>query len=182
MKKTNFNIPLFLISFLVLYYGFYGLIGLTTPGGKIYSHFLHNYFNMPDWLTIVVVKASVLLLKITGYDVYQKSPINITIQGSRGVNVAWGCLGAGVMFLWFAFIIAHKAKLEYKLKWIFTGIVLIYLFNTLRIAGILLSFYYHWYYMQSFNAHTTFNNLTYIIVIILAIVFIRNYNRRVLPL
>src|SRR5699024_6440173 len=98
--------------------------------------------------------------------VYQKSAVNITITGSTGVNVIWGCIGVGVMILWLAFIMAHKAGILYKLKWIIIGIAGIYLFNTLRIMGILLSFKYNWGYLQSFNAHATFDNITYVIIII----------------
>lgn len=177
MKKTNFSIVYFLIIFFVLYYGFYFYIGLSTPGGKMYFPFLHTYLNIPYWLSIIVVKASVLLLKIAGYDVYQRSAVNITIRGSHGATIAWGCLGAGVMIFWFAFIMAHKAKGTYKLKWIVSGIAIIYLFNAIRIAAILLSYYYNWQYLQTFNAHSTFNNITYIIIIILALIFVYNYNR-----
>ena len=177
MKKSNFSILYFLLTFLILYYGFYFYIGLSTPGGKVFIPFLYNYLNIPYWLSIVVVKLSVLLLKITGYSVYQKSAANITIKGSRGANISWGCLGAGVMILWLAFVSAHRAAFKFKLKWILGGIIFIYIFNAMRIIAILLSYYYHWYYFQSFNAHSTFNNITYVIIIILMIIFVRNYNR-----
>ncbi len=177
MKKSNFSILYFLLVFFILYYGFYFYIGLSTPGGKVFIPLLYNYLNVPYLLSILVIKLSVLLLKITGYSVYQKHAANITIKGSRGANISWGCLGAGVMILWFAFITAHKARLRYKLKWIFAGVTLIYIFNAIRIISILLSYYYNWYYLQSFNAHSTFNNITYAIIIILMIIFVRNYNR-----
>ncbi len=177
ISKSNFNIIYFLLVFFFMYYGFYFYVALSTPGGRLYSPFLCHYLNIPDWLSIVVVKFSVILLKIAGYSVYQKSPANITLQGSTGANIIWGCLGAGVMILWFAFIVAHKARLVYKFKWIIAGILIIYFFNAMRIATILLSYKYNWSYLRSFNAHSTFNNITYIIIVILMLLFIRNYNR-----
>ncbi len=177
MKKSNFNIIYFLIIFFILYYGFIIYVGLSTRGGKIYSYFLYSYLDIPDWLSMFVAKASTLLLRILGYDAYQRSAVNVTIRGGRGATIAWGCIGAGVMFLWFAFIIAHKAKPVYKLKWITGGILLIFLFNILRISFIVLSYKYNWVYFQSFNAHTTFNFITYIIIILLMGFFVFNYNK-----
>ena len=177
MKKSNFNIIYFLIIFFILYYGFIIYVGLSTKGGKIYSSFLYSYLDIPDWLSMFVAKASTLLLKLFGYNAYQRSPVNITIRGSHGATIAWGCIGVDVMFLWFAFIVAHKAKPVYKLKWIIAGIFLIFLFNILRISFIVLSYKYNWTYFQSFNAHSTFNFITYVIIILLMGFFVFNYNK-----
>ena len=177
MKKSNFSIVYFLFIFFILYYGFIIYVGLSTPGGKIYSSFLYSYLNIPDWMSMFVAKASTLLLKILGYDAYQKSAVNVSIHRSRGVTIAWGCIGMAVMFLWFAFIVAHRANFIYKLKWIAAGIILIFLFNIIRITSIVLSYFYNWTYIQSFNAHSTFNFITYIIVILLMGLFIFNYNK-----
>jgi exosortase/archaeosortase family protein len=177
MNKSNFSIIYFLFIFFILYYGFYIYVGLTTPDGRLYSSFLYSYLNIPYWLSIVVAKGSQLLLKVTGYDVYQKNPVNITIRGSHGATIAWGCVGVGVMVVWLAFIAAHKARIKYKFMWIGSGIVLIFVFNIIRISFIILSYYYHWAYFQSFNAHTTFNYTTYFIIIILMIIFVLHYNK-----
>lgn len=177
MKKTNFSIIYFILIFLILYYGFYIYVGFATPGGKIYSSFLHSYLNIPEWLSIIVAKASTFLLKITGYNAYQKNAVNITIEGIRGVTIAWGCIGVGVMIVWLSFIAAHKADIKYKLKWIGLGIVLIFVFNVIRISLIILSYYYHWAYLQSFDAHNTYNFITYIIIIILMSIFVYNYSK-----
>ena len=178
ISKSNFNIIYFLVAFFILYIGFYFYVGVCTPGGKTFSPFLYHYLNIPNWLSIAVVKSAMLVLKIAGYSVYQKSANNITITGSTGVNIIWACLGMGVIMLWTAFILAHKARIAYKLKWIGIGIASIYFFNVLRIVAILLSFKYNWRYPQSFDAHSTFNDFTYIIIIVLMIIFIIKYNRR----
>lgn len=177
MKKSNFSLVYFLLVFFILYYGFIIYVGLSTPGGKIYSSFLYSYLNIPDWLSMLVAKASTLLLKILGYNAYQKNAANVSIHHSVGVTIAWGCIGVSVMFLWFAFIVAHKARASYKLKWIAAGIVLIFIFNIIRIALIVLSYLYHWKYFQSFNAHSTFNFLAYVLIIILMGFFVFNYNK-----
>lgn len=177
MKKISFNIIFFLIIFFTLYYGFIIYVGLITPGGKTFSSFLYSYLNIPDWLSMFVAKASTIVLKTLGYNAYQKNAVNISIYRTVSVNIAWGCIGASVMFLWFAFIVAHKANVRYKLKWIMSGIALIFIFNISRIVFIALSYYYHWHYMLSFNAHATFNFITYGIIILLMGFFVFKYNK-----
>ena len=177
MKKSSFSIIYFLVIFFILYYGFIIYVGLSTPGGKIYSSFLYSYLNIPDWLSMVVAKISTIFLKILGYNAYQKNAMNVSIHKSVSVTIAWGCIGVSVMFMWFAFIVAHKANLIFKLKWIITGIALIFIFNISRIVLIALSYYYHWKYMQSFNAHATFNFITYGIIILLMGFFVFSYNK-----
>jgi len=178
MNKPNFSIIYFLLYFTILYYGFYIYVGITTPDGRLYASFLHNYFNVPYWLSIIVTKGSELFLQIMGYDVYQKNPVNVTIRGSSGANIAWGCIGVGVLVVWFSFVAAHRADIKYKLKWIVWGVGLIFLFNIIRISIIILSYYYNWAYFKSFNAHSTFNNITYVIIFILMIIFVIRFNRK----
>jgi exosortase/archaeosortase family protein len=178
VKKTEFNILLFLLLYLVLKYGFYLYVGFVTPGGKLFFSFPERYLNFPYWLTVAVAKLSKLLLEICGYAVYQKNAANITIEGSRGVTLAWGCLGAGAISLWIAFITAHRTKDGYKLKWIVAGCLLIFIVNILRIDMIALSNYYNWKYFQSFNAHTSFDALTYAIILLIMLVFVISYNKK----
>lgn len=177
-KKSDFNILLFLFLYFFIKYAFYFYIGLTTPGGKMYFSFLDAYANFPYWLTLVVSKSSKFLLEVCGYNVYQRNDANITIAGSRGVTIAWGCLGIGAIGMWVAFITAHRVAMKFKLKWIFLGIGLIFLINIFRIDMIALSNHYSWVYFQSFNAHTSFDILTYVIILILMLVFVLVYNRK----
>ena len=177
MKRSDFNIIIFLAVFLLLKEGFYFYVGLTTPGGRLFSPFLATYANIPYWFTVATAKSSKLLLEIGDYTVYQKDAANITISGSRGVTLAWGCLGMEALSVWFAFITAHRCGIKYKLKWIVAGIVLIFIVNTLRIVMIALSNFYKWSYFQSFNAHRSFNTLTYCIIILLMLIFVYNYRK-----
>jgi exosortase/archaeosortase family protein len=178
VKKKDFNILLFLALFLILQRGFYVYVGLTTPGGRLFFPFLTNYVNIPWWLTLLVSKTSKLLLELCRYDVYQANPANITIGSSRGVTIAWGCLGIGAISLWIAFIAAHLYPAKQKLKWMFAGVLLIFILNILRIMMIALSNHYNWQYLQSFNAHSTFNILTYCIIVIMMLVFAVRFNKQ----
>ena len=178
MKKSDFNIIKFLVIFIVLLQGFYLYVGITTSGGKLFFPALAKYLNIPQWLTLVVSKSSKILLELCGYSVYENGEANLTITGSRGVTIAWGCLGAGAMSLWIAFIIAHRSAVKYKLKWIFVGLILIFITNILRIMMIVLSNHYAWSNFIKLNAHTSFNLLTYTIILLLMLIFVRNYNKQ----
>lgn len=177
MRKTNFSIIYFLLIFFVVYYGFYLYVGFSTPGGKIYFAFLHDHLDMPYWLSAVVAKCAEVVLKMLGYNAYQKSAINVSLRGGHGVQIIWGCVGIGVMIVWLAFVLAHKAGALYKLRWLLAGIGLIFLFNIMRIVAIVLSINYHWAYLESFNAHSTFNNITYLIIAGMMVFFVYRYNK-----
>lgn len=176
VKKLKFSIPLFVGLFIVLLQGFYLYVGLTTPGGKMYSALLGEHANFPFWLSAFVAKCATLLLKLAGYAAFQKSAINVAVANS-GVNIAWGCLGVGAISLWTAFIAAHRCSLQYKLKWILPGVVLIFIINIIRVALIALSGYHNWAYIRHFNAHSSFNTITYGIIVLLMVFFVRAYNR-----
>ncbi len=176
-QKSEFNILLFVLLYVLLLQGFYLYVGITSEGGKLFWPFLRNYLNFPQWFTIVIAKTSKFLLQLSGYTVYQRSASNITIAGGRGVTIAWACLGAGAMSLWVAFITAHKAAIKYKIKWILPGIILICLVNVFRIITIALSYHYNWQYPLHFDAHTSFNVLTYMVILIFMYLFARNYSR-----
>lgn len=178
MKKNNFSIIYFLLLFVILYYGFIIFIGLITPGGKFYSSFLNYHLNIPYWFSIVLAKAAKALLQLAGFATYQKTPSNVTIDGSRGVTIAWACLGIGVISTWIAFVVAHKEKVLYKLKWVLIGTASICLINIFRIMMIALSNHYHWKYIRSYNAHTIFNIIAYIFIFLLMFVFVFYYNRK----
>ena len=178
MKKTDFNILLFLALYFTLKYAFYFYVGFTTPGGRLFFSFPARYLNFPYWLTVVVAKSATSLLEICGYAAHQRNAANVTIGESRGVTIAWGCLGVAALSLWTGFIAAHRARALYKLKWMVAGFVLIFMVNILRIAMIALSNYRQWSYFESFNAHTSFDTLTYAVILVLMLVFVLNYNSK----
>jgi len=177
VKKVKFSIPLFLGIFIILLQGFYIYVGVTTKDGRIYSAFLEQYANFPFWLSAFVAKCAAILLQVLGYTVHQTSIVNVTITGSRGVTIAWGCLGIGPLSLWVAFTTAHRCSFKYKLKWILAGVAIIFALNILRIAMIALSNHYNWVYVRHFNAHSSFNILTYVIILLLMVLFVKRYNR-----
>lgn len=165
MKSTSsFNILRFLLVYALLAGWFYCYVGITSPGGKAYSPFLNHYFNITSWLTWLIAKTSLGILKLSGFSVFQRTPNNVTITGSHGVTILWACLGFGVMSFWTAFVTAHKASWQYKLKWVVFGVIFITGINIIRITLIALANHYHWKAFQSVEPHFAFNVVTYIVL------------------
>lgn len=175
--QPTFNIFQFLIVYALLAGWFYCFVGITSPGGKIYSPFLDHYLNVTSWFTWLIAKISLLSLKLAGFAVYQQAPNNVTIAGSRGVTILWACLGFGVMSFWTAFVTAHKAAWQFKLKWCVAGIGIITVLNIVRIVLIAVANHYHWVEVTSLEPHETFNMGSYIILFGLIGWFVWRYKR-----
>jgi exosortase/archaeosortase family protein len=176
-QSSNFNILQFLLVYALLAGWFYCFIGITSPGGNTYSPILDHYFNAPRWLTWLIAKSSMAMLRLAGFTVYQRSHNNVTIMGSRGVTIIWACLGFGVMSFWTAFVTAHKATRQYKLKWCLSGIAIIIALNITRITLIAVANHYHWLSITSLEPHATFNIASYILLFLLVVWFIRRYKK-----
>lgn len=176
-KSETFHLLRFAFVFLVLCFVFYSYIGIISPGGKTYIPFLEQYVNFPAWLTYFICKCAKGLLQFCGYHVYQKKLNNVTISGSRGVNIIWACLGFRVISFWAAFIAAHTAGWKYKLKWILLGVVLITGINILRIVFIALGLYYNWKAFNAIEPHFAFNIVSYIAIFGLMFWFIARYRK-----
>lgn len=177
IHQSSFNLTRFLIVFAVLSGWFYAYVGITSPDGKIYSYFLDHYLNIPAWLTWLIAKISFFILKLAGFAVYQRTPNNITINGSGGVTILWACLGFAVMSFWIAFVVALKASWQFRFKWCITGNVLITVLNITRIVLIALANYYHWNMITSLEPHTTFNIASYILLFALIGWFILHFEQ-----
>ncbi len=163
-RNQTFSIPRFLIVYLLLSAGFYAYIGIVSPGGKTYSPFLDQYADFPAWLTYFICQGAKGMLKLSGYDVYQRTFNTIAIPGSRGVSIIWACLGFGVMSFWTAFVTAHKAGWKYKFAWVGIGIALITGINIVRIALIALANHHSWKAFQAIEPHFAFNVVSYIAI------------------
>ena len=100
--------------------------------------------------------------------------MDVMVVNGPYLRVNYACLGLGVMSFLAAFIIAFPAKLKAKSYLFVVGMILIYILNILRIAGlgILLgifesqrdNFTYH---------HEIFNAIVYVIIFILLFFWIK---------
>lgn len=96
-----------------------------------------------------------------GYDTYTADNFVVRIVDGRGVRVAYGCVGYGVMSFWLAFLIAVKESWKTKLIWLAIGWAMLYVINVIRIGLYLLAVNKGWPMPFGIDHHTWFNIVAY---------------------
>ena len=176
-KKANRAAIIFVVKLMVLYLifsqGNLFMNSVMSEGSKYYNAYLAQNFDYIQGLKNALILPAVWLIKGVGfYAIYNE--MDVMVVNGPYLRVNYSCLGLGVMSFLTAFIIAFPAKLKSKI-WLFIfGIIMIYVLNILRIAGlgILLkvfrsqrdNFTYH---------HEVFNIIVYIIIFILLYFWIK---------
>jgi len=175
MFKSFFYVYLlkFLLIFCIFFYGTIAIIGIAAPGGY-YSSFVDHYVNYVSWMRYLLLHLSKMLLQLLQYDVYLKDIYTIKLQNGLGVHVGYDCIGYGVMIFWLAFIIANKGTISKKLKWIISGLLLIWVVNILRISLMLISINEHWRSFFNLDNHTLFNIAAYTVIFTMIYFFDRS--------
>lgn len=151
----------FCLLFVILYLFFPFYWGIIGPGGKIYSSFLAENFNIIKGFSSFLTGSARLLLNALGYDSFQRQYNALRIGHSRGVVVNPSCLGWAVLSFWTAFVYANSGTVGHKLKWILTGCITITFINIVRIALIVLANHLNWSFIIHLDHHKTFNIASY---------------------
>jgi exosortase/archaeosortase family protein len=81
----------------------------------------------------------------------------------------YACLGYGVLSFWFAYIIANKGNIFFKVQWILIGFAIINISNMFRIAFILIANYEHWPLHLNIEHHFFYNIISYSLLLLLCI-------------
>lgn len=157
----------FIFLFSILYFFFQFYWGITGLGGKIYSPFLAEHFNIIKGISSFLTRCARLLLNLFGYDTFQRQYNALRIANSRGVIVNPSCLGWAVLSFWTAFVYANKGKILHKLRWIIGGCAIITLINITRIALIALANHVNSSFISRIDHHQAFNIASYCCVFIL---------------
>jgi len=163
----------FLSCFFILYSFFPFYWGVTGKGGKMYSPFLDDHFNIIKGLTGFLTGAARFFLQALQYHTYQNNYHTLRIGYSRGISVNPSCLGWGIMSFWIAFIFANSGGWRYKAKWMIIGTSSICILNITRIALIAVAAHLHWKTITSLDHHQTFNIFSYGCIFILMYLYIR---------
>ncbi len=176
-KQANRVAILFVVKLLVLYLlfsqGNIFMNSVTSIGGKFYNQYIDQNFDYIQGLKYALIKPAVWLIKLCGFYAIHNE-MDVMVVNGPYLRVNYDCLGLGVMSFLAAFIIAFPAKLKAKI-WLFIfGMLMIYVLNILRIAGlgILLrifksqrsNFTYH---------HEIFNIIVYVLIFILLYFWIK---------
>lgn len=163
----------FLGAFLLLYYGTKAIIGLTVPGGH-YSPFIAQYLDYPSLLRSSLLNGTRLLVAVFGFSAYLRDAYHVTIINGRGVHLVYSCLGYGLLSFWIAFIFANRGSFFKKVKWIFSGCMLIWLINVIRITLVLIAANKNWALPMTMEHHTIYNILVYSCIFLLIWLFHRS--------
>lgn len=126
---------LFLAKFLGLY------LGLNL----LYGAYIDSYSPKPDPITRVVSHNTIWLLEAINYDISyeddgRKPAINLIKDDQVNIlSVYEGCNGCNIMIIFVSFLLAFTQKFDIRwFKYLILGIVIVYVSNLLRIAGLFL--------------------------------------------
>lgn len=167
-----------LTIYAVLDYGTTFFIGISSPGGKYYFEWLDTYFNYVTWLRNTILYGSKILMSLLGFETILENAYVIRIVNGSAVQLVYSCLGYGVLSFWTAFVVANKGSKLFKLKWIALGFSLIIFSNIIRICTLLIANQKQWYKPFSLDHHTTYNIISYVLIIILMFIYLKYQNKK----
>ena len=150
----------FIGIFLILYYGTMAVIGLAAPEGY-YAPFIAHYLNYTAWLRSSLFFGVQQLLALSTYTTIVSSEFTIRIWPGPGVHLGYSCLGYGVSSFWIAFVVANETRLTKKITWVFSGILLLWCVNVLRISLLVIAIHKNGAGDFLFDHHTWFNIVSY---------------------
>jgi exosortase/archaeosortase family protein len=167
----------FVIKIILLYcifnYGSKFWIGITAKG-NYYSEFCDNNLNYIKWLRHSILLGAKAICNLLGYQIEIINTTIIRVIHGFGVTMVYKCVGISVFSSWAAVAIAYTTPVKRKLKWLFSGLFLIWFINVLRVT-ILLILFNTYKNSQSFEYHhEVFNTIAYIIVVLMIYFYMKD--------
>jgi len=152
----------FIVLFLCFYYFNIVYLGLTSSGNH-YIAFLHDHLNYIQWLRTVLLDCTKQILTWMGYTTIINDEF-LRVAGHNMIDLAYDCLGFGIMSFLGAFTIAYPKPLKQKVIFFIAGIFIFQVLNIVRF--IVLALYWNPTTKKIMDHHTIFNILIYLIIII----------------
>ena len=169
-------ILVFVLIFLLCYFGTLFITGLAIPGG-IYSPFAETYFNLAAWLRTSLIEGTKLFVAFFKIETVRTNEYVLRIPQANGIRIVYSCLGFGVMSFWTAYIIATTAKKIKKIVWLFIGLLLIWIINVVRISMVLIAGKKGWKFPLGLDHHTWFNIIAYLAIFLMMFLFEKNIKK-----
>jgi exosortase family protein XrtF len=148
-------------------------------GNILYGLWIVSYGNLPDPFTQVVTANSAWLLNAVGFKastfmsgLYPN--VSLQLDGTTVVNVYEGCNAINVSILFVAFLFAYKGTIKKTFLFAGAGLLAIYIFNLLRVAGLFLIAKYfpdQLYLMHKF----VFTGIIYAFIFLLWFLWVKKY-------
>ncbi len=136
----------------------------------------------PDYLTNLVSKQSKWMLELFGYNTQMlpngnEPSIKIILNGNYLARLVEGCNSISVIILFISFVIAFSGKLRTTILFVFSGAILIYVVNLLRIALLCVGVYHNPELEQILHA-VIFPAIIYGMVFLLWIVWVNKFSKK----
>lgn len=166
----------FAIVFLLCYFGSLFITGLAIPGG-MYSSFVEKYLNLAAWLRTALIEGTKILVSFFNLKAVRMDDYVLRIPQANGIRIVYSCLGFGVMSFWTAYIIATAATKAKKILWLFSGLLLIWIINVVRISMVLIAGNKGWKFLLGLDHHTWFNIIAYLAIFMMMYFFEKNIKK-----
>ena len=169
------------IRFVILLVGLYFLFSqgnifmnsVTSVGGRFYNAYITEHLNYIQWIKSSLIFFGASIIRLFGFYTISNE-MDVMVVNGPYLRINYSCVGLGVMSFFTAFVIAFPAKLKPKIKLFIIGILMIYVLNVLRIAGlgVLLGFFQSQRDNFTYH-HEIFNTIVYLCIFALLYFWIK---------
>jgi exosortase family protein XrtF len=108
----------------------------------LYGLYITKFEGQADTITSIVTDHAAAALRVFGFEAetgtHDQPSIPIYLDGERTVSVFEGCNSLNVIIVMLAFLVAYQGKGKHYLWFVPLSIVLIYIFNLIRIDALVL--------------------------------------------
>lgn len=167
-----------LAIFSVLYFGSQFWIGITSKE-NYYNQFIDQNLNYIKWLRISILNGASVLCKLLGYSTQIENNISLQVINGYKINMVYSCIGIGIFSSWAAFIIAFpNKKIKQKLIWLFTGLLIVWILNVIRVSTLLILVNKS-RNINGFNSHhTIYNTIAYFVILLLIYIYTNKVSKQ----
>ncbi|MET4083601.1 exosortase/archaeosortase family protein [Pedobacter sp. UYP30] len=137
---------------------------VMNPEARFYNSYISDHFNYIQGLKSALIKPAASIIRLFGFYVIYNYQDVMVVNGPQ-LRINYSCLGLGVMSFLTAFVLSFPSTWKSTFKMLVIGLVVIYILNIFRIAGlgILLGFFKSQRHNFTYH-HEIFNVLVYLCV------------------
>lgn len=146
-----------------------------------YEYYLKPLTNFDHMVIDSLIRIGEKMLTVVGYQITDYSVIDgecrshIGILGSMGVTIGAPCDGSVLFALFVAFVVAFPGPWKHKAWFLPAGVVLIHLFNAMRVVGLAVVVHINEDWL-AFNHDYTFTIIVYAFVFLLWWIWVNKFS------
>lgn len=149
---------------------------------NLYLKFFRSEIYYPDYITHLVARQSEILIQSVGYNAQiiphqSELSMKLIVNHTYLARIVEGCNAVSIMILFAAFVLSFFGKMKMTIFYIFSGAVIIYAMNIIRIAVLAVGIY-------EYPQHTDFLHsivfplIIYGTVFVLWVIWVRIYSSK----